>query len=107
MLNTCKRILSSHKNTLLFSETRIEPECNRLREPYSAPQKGKCLCHLYEEAKVGLKEAENILVIIRIWDGHWEQRDGEMIARGSRYWKAIWKWNGKRTVSGSKWTVTL
>lgn len=67
MLNTCKGILSSHKSTLLVSETWIEPEYSRLRELYSASQKGKCLCHLYEEAKVGLKEAENILVIIRIW----------------------------------------
>lgn len=61
---------------------------------------------MYEEAEVVLKVAENILVIIRIWDRHLEQRDGELIARGSRYWKVSGKWDGKRTVSGSKCSLT-
>lgn len=73
MLNTCNRILSSHKYILLFSETQIEPEYSTFREPYSAPQKGKCFCHLYEEAKVGLKVAENILVISESGIGIWSR----------------------------------
>lgn len=45
-------------------------------------------------------------MIIRIWDRHLEQRASELIARGSRYWKVSGKWDGKRTISGSKCSLT-
>lgn len=39
--------------------------------------------------------------IIRIWDGHWEQRDSEMIARGSRYWKQFGNGMGRVQLVGA------